>query len=130
MNLDLNATRVSPEEILYVVKEMARLRAEGEQPDWYSAVFLLFERYKGETGEHEKTFCIMERMGCLTKLCADERMRGWSMDTVKEDCRLTNGAVFSATALCPLRQEGERLYFDSDEFLNLVLRESEAEGRA
>jgi hypothetical protein len=123
------ATKIKPEEILYVVKEMTRLRQEGGEPDWYSMIFILSKRYKRKS---DKMFCISERIGCLREMLKDERMRGWSMQTVDKDCLLTNGAVFRGVALCPLKrgEDRKRAYFDPDEFFNIVLQETQSEGRA
>lgn len=125
-------TRVKPEEIVYLVKEMARLHEDGQEPDFYSALAILALRYKTAKGKpiSQKPFCIMERLQCLTNLMKDERMRGWSLKGIEEDCMLTNAAVFTATALCTLKEDGTQSYFDADEFFDIVLSESETEGRA
>jgi hypothetical protein len=123
------ATKIKPEEILYLVKEMARLHEEGSEPDWYSMVFILSDRYKRRMS---KVLPIVERMGCLVEIMKDERMRGWSMQAIEKDCLLTNDAVFKGVALCPMKQDddGKRLHFDPDEFFNIVLQQSESQGRA
>lgn len=129
---DLYATTVTLEEILYVTKRMTRLHDEGEKPDFFSAMSIIADRYRGKRNASEKCFVIMERMNALARLMEmkDERMRGWTMDTIEEECMLTNEAVFTATAVCPLKKVGERMSFDPDEFFQIVLTESEPEGRA
>jgi hypothetical protein len=129
---DLYATKVTLAEILYVVKKMTRLHESGEKPDFESATFIIADRYRGKRDAVAKTFAIMERMLCLSKLMErkDERMRGWTIDAIEEGCMLTNEAVFTATALCPLKKNGERICFEPDDFFEIVLRESESEGRA
>jgi len=129
---DLYATKVRPDEILYVVTNMARLHEEGKNPDFYTAMFIVTDRYKKKKNAVEKSFVIIERLQCLGKLLAkkDARMRGWTMEGIEEGCLLTNDAVFTATALCPMKREDERMYFEPDEFFDIVLRESESEGRA
>lgn len=129
---DPYATKVTLEEILHVVKKMTRLHEEGEKPDFESASFIIADRYRGKRNAVEKTFAIMERMLCLSRLMEkkDERMRGWTMDAIEEGCMLTNEAVFTATALCPLKKDGEWACFEPDEFFEIVLRESEPAGRA
>jgi hypothetical protein len=121
------ATKIKPEEILYLVKEMARLHEEGSEPDWYSMVFILSNRYKRRTG---KVLSIIERMGCLVEMTKDARMRGWSMQALEKGCLLTNDAVFKGVALCPMKRIGERMRFDPDEFFNIVLQQCDSEGRA
>lgn len=129
---DLYSAKVKLEEILYVVTKMTRLHEDGEKPDFESAMFILAERYRGKRNAVEKMFAITERMLCLSNLMKmnDDRMRGWTMDTIEEGCMLTNEAVFTATAICPLRKKAERMCFDPDEFFDIVLRESESEGKA
>ena len=128
------ATKVKPKEILSLVQEMTRLHDEGEKPDFYSAVFILSQRNKrGKISTRvNKTFAITERMLCLARLIEkkDERMRGWTMDTIEEGCMLTNTAVFTATALCSIKRVDNQTSFDADEFFDIVLRECEAEGKS
>jgi hypothetical protein len=128
---DLYSTKVKPEEILSVVTTMSRLHEEGKNPDFHTAMFLVTDRYKGKRNAVEKSFVIIERLQCLGKLLKtkDERLRGWTMEGIEEGCLLTNDAVFTATALCSLKKEDERMHFDPDEFFDIVLRESESEGR-
>jgi hypothetical protein len=131
---DINNTRIQPEEITYLVTEMGRLRHSGEKPDFAWATFLLFRRYKEMPDPDQlratKTFCIMERMQCLSHLATDERMRGWTADCPGEEWVLANEAIFHAAALCPVKEKNGRAYFDADEFFALVLKESPAEGNA
>jgi hypothetical protein len=129
---DLYSTKVKPEEILSVVTTMSRLHEEGKNPDFHTAMFLVTDRYKGKRNAVEKSFVIIERLQCLGKLLKmkDERLRGWTMEGIEEGCLLTNDVVFRATALCSLKKEDERMHFDPDEFFDIVLRESESEGRA
>ncbi len=128
---DLYATKVQPAEILYVVTNMARLHEEGKDPDFHTAMFLVTDRHKGKKNAVEKSFVIIERLQCLGRLIKskDARLRGWTMEGIEEGCLLTNEAVFAATALCPMKKEDERMYFDPDEFFDIVLRESESQGR-
>jgi hypothetical protein len=128
---DLYATKVKPQEILDVVTSMAHLHEEGKNPDFYTAMFLVTDQHKGKKNATEKSFVIIERLQCLSRLIQkkDSRMRGWTMDGIEEGCSLTNEAVFTATALCPMKRNGdERTYFHSDEFFDIVLRECEPQG--
>jgi hypothetical protein len=76
---------------------MNELRKEGRDPNWYSAVGILSDRYKGEP---LRCFSILERMRCMAEVSKDRRMRGWAMEGAEEGCLLTDEAVFHATALC------------------------------
>jgi hypothetical protein len=130
---ELYATPVKPDEILSIVNDMARLHEEGEKPDFYTAMFMLTDRYRGEQDAVDKVFIISERLRCLAELSKkkDDRMGGWTMEAVEPDCMITNTAVFAATALCPLTKgENDRCYFDADQFFDIVLRESDSEGKA
>jgi len=130
---ELYATKVKPEEILYIVTNMTRLHEEGEKPDFQTALFILSDHYRGKRNAVDKVFVITERLQCLGNLIRknDERMRGWTLEAVEPDCMITNTAVFAATALCPLRRgEKDRPYFDPNEFFDIVLRESDSEGRS
>jgi hypothetical protein len=127
----LYATTVEPEEILYVVTSMTRLHEEGKNPDFNAAMSIITDRYKKKKNGVEKSFAIIQRIHCLLRVLEskDERMRGWTTDSVDKDCMLTNQAVFTATALCPMKKNGAQMCFDADEFFDIVLRESDAEGR-
>jgi hypothetical protein len=130
---DLYATKVKLEELLYLTKKMTRLHDDGEKPGFEAAAFILSERYRGKKNAVGKAFAIMERMNALARLMKmnDERMRGWTMDTIEPECMLTNDAVFKATAICPLRKDSEqRVSFDADEFFEIVLKEADVKGRA
>jgi len=128
---ELYATKVKPEEILYIVNKMTRLREQGQKPDLDAAMFILTDHYKGKKNAVDKVFVITERLQCLANLIKlnDERMRGWTMEAVEPDCMITNTAVFTATAFCQLNREKDRPYFDPDEFFDICLRECESEGR-
>ena len=132
---ELYATKVKPEEILYVVTNMARLHEEGRNPGFEAAMFIVVDRYKKSKNREEKSLAIIERLQCLAQLIKknDERLRGWTMDGIEEGCLLTNQAVFTATALCPMKRgtgDSDRYYFEPDEFFDICLRESESEGEA
>jgi hypothetical protein len=98
---EIYALKIEPEEIIYVVKEIARLRDEGKGPDWYTMLFVLKERYEVEDMQVRmaKMFCISERMGCLVEITKDGRMRGWSIQAIEKECLLTNDAVFKRRGL-------------------------------
>ena len=106
---DIQALETTTEEVTYLVEEMARRHQEREPGEvgFYTAVAILAEQYRG-TGDHQRSFCVMERMRCLTDLLRDERMRGWTIEAVEEGCLLTNEAIFRAVAKCPLRASTKR----------------------
>ena len=71
---DIQTMEVATEEITYLVEEMARQHQEREpgEVDFYTAVAILAERYR-DTQDHHRSFCVIERMRCLTDLLRDER---------------------------------------------------------
>lgn len=125
----IQAIQIDDEEIFYLVEEMSRLHQEREpgETDWYSAMALMADKYRED---HERIFCIMERMQCLMPMLKDERMRGWTMEGIEEGCLLTNEAIFRAVARCPLKADAKRIWFDPDEFFRMALQETESEGTA
>jgi hypothetical protein len=124
---DLQAIKVEPEEILYLVQEMNELRKEGHEIDFYMTVAVLHNRYGDD---HMRMHCLSTRMHCLSVLMKDPRMRGWSMQAIEAECVLTNEAVFHATAKCALLGDDRTCYFSADEFFEVVLKETGSEGTA
>lgn len=120
-------TTIAPEEIITLVKKMNELREKGRDPNWYSAVGILSDQYRGDP---LRCFSILERMRCMADLSKDRRMRGWSMEGAEEGCLLTDEAIFHPTALCTLRQDGKKTWFDPEEFFRLVLTHTESGGSA
>jgi hypothetical protein len=124
---EMQHREIEPEEIVFLVKEMAARHDGGGSVDWYSAVNILVERHKGDA---EKVPCIMKRIECLMPMSKDPRMGGWSLDAPDKDCLVTKEAVFRAAAKCPLRATPRRMWFDADEFFDLALTEADSEGSA
>lgn len=124
---DIIPMQIKPEEIVYLVKEMASRHDANGKADWYTQVGILADRYPNDS---LRSFCLMERMQCLIGMMKDSRMKGWSMDVDDPKCILTNDAVFRATALAPMYVNGQRLRFKADEFFDLVLNEASSEGNA
>lgn len=120
-------TRIDPEEIIFLVQEMENLHDEGMETSWYTSLAILADRYKED---HNRVVCISERMMCLTEVMEDDRMRAWARKPAGKEYTLTNQAAFIATAKCPLRFKDEKLFFDPEEFFQLALIESPAEGSA
>jgi len=131
---EINETKIRPEEITYLVTEMGRLQKSGEKPGFETAAFILFKRYEGMPDPEEilatKTFCIMERMRCLSTLSNDERMHGWTRAVQDEEWVFAHEAIFRAAALCPVKERDGEVYFDANDFFDLALKEVPAEGEA
>jgi hypothetical protein len=127
--MDIQSMQIAPEEITYLVQEMARRHQERPpgEVDFYTALAILADGYRQD---HDRCFCIMERMRCLIALRADERMRGWTVQGIEKGCILTNEAIFRAAAKCPLKANRKRVWFDADEFFKIALHETASEGRA
>jgi len=127
VNDDISHISIEPEEVFYLVQEMAKAHEVDGEASWYTQGGILADRYPKD---HVRAFCITERMRCLIGMTKDKRMKGWSMDTDDPKCDLTHEAVFRATAKAPMRAKGQRLQFDPDEFFALVLTETDSEGNA
>lgn len=124
---EIQKLEIDPEEILYLVERMTALHDENDDVDWYTAMAVLAGRYEKDA---VRMFCISERMACLSALVKDERMRGWSFQAAEPDCIITNTAVFDATARCTMKADEKHVWFDPDEFFQLILKESDSEGTA
>lgn len=124
---DIYGLHIESEEIIHLVQEMAKLREEGQDTNWYTSIGILAERYKDD---RDRAVCISERMMCLTNVMNDDRMRAWTRKPDGKEYVLTNQAAFIAAAKCPLRYKDEKLFFDPEEFFQIALAESPAEGEA
>lgn len=124
-----DSTKITPEELISLIKEVSQRHEDGEDIE-YAMISILSERYRGKDEEKHKRFVIMQRLDCLTNLLRDERMRAWTFEGKEEGSFRSNEAVFRAAALCRLRRKNGRAYFNPDEFFHLVLVESESTGRA
>ncbi len=127
---DAGHLRIEPEEITYLVQEMARRHDEDGEADFFASFAILMGRYEGHEDAADRIYSITARMRCLAELMQDERMRGWTMKTEDLKCTLTNAAVFHAVALCTLQIKDERFYFEPDEFFRIALEKTEPEGCA
>jgi hypothetical protein len=124
--------KIAPDEILHLVEEMIKRHDQSEHVDFYTSMAIMMERYKGRKGAANRMFSISTRMHCLSDLMKkeDARWSGWSKLTNDPACVVTHKAIFDATALCPLRTDKERTYFDADEFFKIALERAESEGNA
>jgi hypothetical protein len=113
--------KIEPEEIAYLVQEMARQHVLNEGTDFFTSIAILMDRYEGQEKIADRIYCITIRMRCLAGLMRDKRMQGWKMETSDPECTFTNAAVFDSVAVCSLQKEDERFYFDADEFFRIAL---------
>lgn len=127
---EITKLQVDPDDVAYLVQEMARRRDKAEDDDFFTSIAILSERFRGQEKSADRMFCISTRMECLLALTKDERMRGWTMETNDPICTLANWAMFQAVAACTLQVEDDRFYFDADEFFRIALEEMEPEGHA
>jgi hypothetical protein len=129
---DIPTIKIEPEEIIYLVEQMqAPSRGSTDNGGgFFASMAILGNRYRGEKNCVDRMFCIQTRMECLAGLMKDDRMRGWTMETNDPKWTVTNGAIFHATALCPLLIESGRFHFNPDEFSRIALEVAEPEGRA
>ena len=107
---------IKPEEIRFVVRELAKDQNSSRDGDWFTAMAILVQRYPGDL---KRSCCISDRMECAVPLMNDRRMQG-----IAEEARHTSSspsqAMFHAVAKCPLRTDGRRVWFDPDEFFAIA----------
>lgn len=118
--------KIDPADIIHLVSEMAKLRDEGAEPNWYSQIGILAERFPRGS---RKPLAITERMQALIPMLKDKRAKGWSFEGIEPGCTITHEAMFRAAALAPLHcPDGKKLKFKREEFFNVVLEQTEASG--
>ncbi len=116
--------KIEPEDIYHVVQEMGKLRDEGGQPDWYSAIGILAQAYPAGS---RKPVAIMERMQALGPVLQDERAQKWNLKTTVPGQAMTHSSMFGAAALAPLylSEDGKHYEFKPDEFFAIVQEQAE-----
>lgn len=122
---DIQNLVVETRELTDLVQEINKDDHEDGQTDWYTAVAILANRYKGDP---DRAFCVLKRIECLLALMKEPRMRGWSVETTEPGCVVTHHAAFEAAARCPLRLSGDHFYFNPDEFFRIALEKRAPEG--
>jgi hypothetical protein len=123
---EIIAEKIDPADIFHLVSQMAKLRDEGREPNWYSQIGILAERFPRGS---QKPLAIMERMQALIPTLKDRRAKGWSFDGVEPGCTITHEAIFRAAALAPLHwPNGRKLKFKREEFFRIVLEQTESTG--
>jgi hypothetical protein len=127
---EITSLKIDPDDVAYLAQEMAG-RDRQENIDFFTLIAILGRRFRGQEKSADRIFCISARMECLSELMMkDERMRGWTIDIDTPQCTFAHAAVFRAAAVCTLRVDGDRFYFNADEFFNIALAEIEPEGNA
>jgi hypothetical protein len=126
---EITELSINPDDVAYLAQEMA-LRDQVEDADFFTLIAILGQRFRGQEKSADRMFCISTRMECLSELMKDERMRGWTIETADPECTLASWAVFHAAAVCTLRVENDRFYFNADEFFSIALEGIEPEGHA
>ena len=107
----------------------ASLETQDNQPDDALAALAFSTRYFG--GDRKKAAAFSMRMNALVELFAtDDRIQAWAAPLQDDGSAAMQEPVFHALAACPLRTEGKAIYFDADEFFNIVLSHAEFAGAA
>lgn len=125
---EITELEINPDDVTYLAQEMAR-RDHADDADFFTSIAILGQRFRGQEKSADRMFCISTRMECLSELMKDKRMPGWTIETNDPQCTVAN-AVFHAAAVCTLRVEDDRFYFDADEFFRIALEGIEPEGHA
>jgi hypothetical protein len=126
---EITELEINPEDVTYLAQEIARCD-RAEDADFFTLIAILGQRFRGQEKSADRMFCISTRMECLSELMKDKRMRGWTIETNDPQCTVANAAIFYAAAICTLRVEDDRFYFDADEFFRIALEGIEPEGHA
>lgn len=113
----IQAMDITPDEIHLLLEKM---RPPSGEVTWQAAVSILATQYRLD---HNRCFCINERLRCFWTLLGDDRLNGWTMQRVKEGCP-TNEAICRAVAKCTLKANNKRVWFDPDEFCEIVWNET------
>src|SRR5271156_1291664 len=125
---EIIAEQIDPADIILLVSQMAKLKDEGREPDWYSQIGILADRFPRGS---QKPLVIMERVQALIPMLKDKRAKGWSFEGVEPGCTITHEAMFRAAALAPLHcRDGRKLKFEPDEFFKIALEQTESNGPA
>ncbi len=107
----------------------ASLESEEAQPDNALAALAFSTKYF--RGDRQKAAAFSMRMNALVELFAtDDRIEAWAAPLQADGSAAMQEPVFYALALCPLRTEGRDVYFDPDEFFDIVLGHAELAGAA
>lgn len=123
---EIIAEQIDPADIIHLVSQMAKLRDEGREPNWYSQIGILADRFPRGS---QKPLAITERMKALIPMLKDKRARGWSFEGVEPGCTITHEAMFRAAALAPLHcPDGRKLKFKPNEFFKIALEQTESSG--
>ena len=109
---------VTPAEIQFVLEKMAR---QAPSPvGWQGAVSFLATRYRLD---HNRCFCVIERLRRFWTLLGDARLNGWTLARCSSG-GATNEAVYRAIAKCTLKANPEHLWFDPEEFCEIMRSET------
>jgi hypothetical protein len=123
----LNATTVTKDDIMLVVRESEELHKRDPNVELGGGIYLVARLFKGQP---DKAQAIHFRMEAMAQLVEDGSLPGWTKPAASDGTISTAEAVFAATAVEPLVMIGKRAGFDRESFARTVLREAEVDGRA
>jgi hypothetical protein len=122
---------IDAEELLWVVREQMRIYEDGVKLDGFGemglTIGMVFNKYPNDMG---RAYCIIERMSCLIGVLRDDRTRAFT--SYHEDpSRLgVRREIFEAAAICAIHFNDDDAWFDTEEFIGLVLRLTNVTGQA
>jgi hypothetical protein len=123
---DMISEEIDPADILHLVSEMGRRRDEGGEPNFFTQIAILSDRFPHGS---LKPFVIIERMQALIPMMKDNRAKGWRFEGTEKGCTTTHKAMFRATALAPLHcPNGKKMKFDREEFFKIALAGTDTTG--
>jgi hypothetical protein len=102
------------------------LENRGSRRDAHMAVIVkLADKY-----DHNHICDALMRLRALSELIERTKKSAWIADTADKDCKIVNEAMFRAAARAPLIEERRQLKFDTKQFMQIALEESDVEGSA
>lgn len=123
----LNATVVTKDDILMVVRESDEMHKRNPHLEPGGGTYLIARLFKGQP---DKAHAIHTRMEAMSLLLEEGALPGWTKAPSSDGAIQTAEAVFAAAASEPLVMKGKHAAFDRESFARAVLREADMEGRA
>lgn len=116
---EVQRTTVEPSEIRDLANAMAEQDQTGNDYDPSIMSRILLPRYGDDS---LRAFSVAARFDSLLPLLDNALLCEWAIGVADPQCAVI--AVYRAAARCPLRSAGRRLFFDGDEFFQIVRREA------
>ena len=125
MTAELNSVQVTLDDLLYVTREVHSL-PESDR-DWEGRTHLMVRLFKGEPN---KALAIEYRLSAMHKLITTGVLPNWAMPEAPVGSIQIAEPVWLATASQPLLLKEREAYFETNSYLESVLRLAKPDGNA